>query len=59
VQLRRDIAGLFLHPVGVVLPGREQAIDIFGRDGEDVDQNGGRSVGAELLLNRHAFIERT
>jgi hypothetical protein len=39
MQLRRDIAGLLFHPIGVMLPGGEQSIDVGGRDGEDVDQN--------------------
>src|ERR1700749_900093 len=58
MQLGRDVTGLLFHPVGVVFPGGEQTIDVFRRDSKDVDQHRGRHLGAELLLDRHAFVER-
>ena len=37
MQLSRDIAGLFFHPIGIVLPCGEQAVEVIPRDGKDVD----------------------
>ncbi len=58
MQLRGDVAGLPLHPVGVLLPGSHERRDIAFKYGKDVDQNDRRGRGLQLLLNGVGRIER-
>ena len=39
MQLRRDIAGLLLHPIGVRFPSLEKGWNVCFRDLEDVYQD--------------------
>jgi hypothetical protein len=57
MQLRRDIAWLSLHPIGVRLPRCEECRDVCFRDVKDVDQDHRLSLGAELLKDRGTRIE--
>jgi hypothetical protein len=57
MKLGGNVTGLLLHPVGIGLPGLEQSCDILGRDGEEIDEDDGRQVHAELLVDGTGFIE--
>jgi len=57
MQLGGDVTGLPLHPVGIGLPSLEQGRDIWGRDGEEIYENDGRDVHAELAVDRAGFIK--
>ena len=48
MQLSRDIAGLFFHPIGIVLPYGEQAVEVIPRNGKDVD--GGTDARPPTLM---------
>jgi hypothetical protein len=57
MQLRRNIAGLLLHPIRIRLPCLEKGWNIPLCNLEDIHQDDGGDIGAKLLEERNVRIK--
>lgn len=57
MQLSRNIAWLFLHPIRVCFPCLLECGNVFLRNLEHIDKYDWRDLSSELLKDRNLFVE--